>query len=61
MVLQNVKVLGMDLNVDPTTTQSAVAHTATLEVTVQDAQRLAVAQPDRHDVAGAAPHRLRPT
>ena len=43
VVLQNVKVLGMDLNVDPTTTQSALAHTATLEVSVQDAQRLAVA------------------
>jgi len=43
VVLQNVKVLGMDLNVDPTTTLSVVSHTATLEVSVQDAQRLAVA------------------
>ncbi|HEX3407946.1 MAG TPA: Flp pilus assembly protein CpaB [Caulobacteraceae bacterium] len=43
VVLQNVKVLGMDLNVDPTSTQSAVAHTATLEVSVLDAQRLSVA------------------
>jgi len=43
VVLQNVKVLGMDLNVDPTSTQSVVAHTATLEVSVQDAQKLAVA------------------
>jgi pilus assembly protein CpaB len=43
VVLQNVKVLGMDLNVDPTTTQSAISHTATLEVSVQDAQKLAVA------------------
>jgi pilus assembly protein CpaB len=43
VVLQNVKVLGMDLNVDPASTQTAVAHTATLEVQVQDAQRLAVA------------------
>ena len=43
VVLQNVKVLGMDLNVDPTSTQSAMAHTATLEVSVQDAQKLAVA------------------
>ena len=43
VVLQNIKVLGMDLNVDPTTTQSIVSHTATLEVSVQDAQRLAVA------------------
>jgi pilus assembly protein CpaB len=43
VVLQNVRVIGMDLNVDPTTTQSAVSHSATLEVSVQDAQRLAVA------------------
>ena len=43
VVLQNVRVLGMDLNVDPTTTTSVVSHTATLEVSVQDAQRLAVA------------------
>jgi pilus assembly protein CpaB len=43
VVLQNIKVLGMDLNVDPTTTQSVISHTATLEVSVQDAQRLAVA------------------
>jgi pilus assembly protein CpaB len=43
VVLQNVRVLGMDLNVDPSTTASAVAHTATLEVNVQDAQKLAVA------------------
>ena len=43
VVLQNVRVLGMDLNVDPTTTQSVVSHTATLEVSVLDAQKLAVA------------------
>jgi len=43
VVLQDVKVLGMDLNVDPTTTTSVVSHTATLEVSVQDAQKLAVA------------------
>jgi pilus assembly protein CpaB len=43
VVLQDVKVLGMDLNVDPTTTASAISHTATLEVSVQDAQKLAVA------------------
>ena len=43
VVLQDVKVLGMDLNIDPTATQSAVAHTATLEVSVLDAQKLAVA------------------
>ncbi|HZZ90062.1 MAG TPA: Flp pilus assembly protein CpaB [Caulobacteraceae bacterium] len=43
VVLQNVKVIGMDLNVDPTTTQSVISHTATLEVSVLDAQKLAVA------------------
>jgi pilus assembly protein CpaB len=43
VVLQNVRVLGMDLNVDPSTTTSVVVHTATLEVNVQDAQKLAVA------------------
>jgi pilus assembly protein CpaB len=43
VVLQNVKIIGMDLNVDPTSTQSAVAHTATLEVSVLDAQKLSVA------------------
>jgi len=43
VVIQDIKVLGVDLNADPTTTQAAYAHTATLEVTVQDAQRLAVA------------------
>jgi len=43
VVLQDVRVLGMDLNADPSSTQAAVAHTATLEVSVQDAQRLAVA------------------
>lgn len=43
VVLQDVKVLGMDLNADPTSTTSVVAHTATLEVSVQDAQKLAIA------------------
>jgi pilus assembly protein CpaB len=43
VVLQDIKVLGLDLNADPTSTQAAVAHTATLEVSVQDAQKLAVA------------------
>lgn len=43
VVLQNVRVLGMDLNADPASVQSAFAHTATLEVNVQDAQKLAVA------------------
>jgi pilus assembly protein CpaB len=43
VLVQDVRVLGMDLNHDPTTTQAMVAHTATLEVSVQDAQKLAVA------------------
>jgi len=43
LVIQNVRVLGMDLNADPNSTKPAVAHTATLEVTVQDAERLALA------------------
>jgi pilus assembly protein CpaB len=43
VLLQNVKILGVDLNADPTTVQAAVAHTATLEVNVQDAQKLSVA------------------
>ncbi len=44
VVLQDVKVLGLDLNADPSSTTAAVAHTATLEVSVLDAQKLAVAQ-----------------
>ncbi|HEY1752639.1 MAG TPA: Flp pilus assembly protein CpaB [Caulobacteraceae bacterium] len=43
VVLQDVKVLGIDLNADPTTTQAAIGHTATLQVDVQSAQKLAVA------------------
>jgi pilus assembly protein CpaB len=43
VVLQNVKILGMDLNIDPTSTTSSVAHTATLEVSVEDAQKLSIA------------------
>ena len=43
IVIQNVRVLGMDLNADPNSTKAAVAHTATLEVTAQDAERLALA------------------
>ena len=43
MVIQNVRVLGMDLNADPNSTKPAVAHTATLEVTAQDSERLALA------------------
>ena len=43
IVSQNIRVLGMDLNADPNSTKAAVAHTATLEVTAQDAERLALA------------------
>ncbi|HEX7759588.1 MAG TPA: Flp pilus assembly protein CpaB [Caulobacteraceae bacterium] len=43
VVIQNVRVLGMDLNADPSSTQAALAHTSTLEVSVEDAQRLALA------------------
>jgi pilus assembly protein CpaB len=43
IVLQDVRVLGMDLNADPSSTQAVVAHTATLEVSAQDAERLALA------------------
>jgi len=43
LVLQDIRVLGMDLNADPTSTQAAVAHTATLEVSVPDVQKLAAA------------------
>jgi pilus assembly protein CpaB len=44
MVIQNVKVLGMDLNADPNSTKPAVAHTATLEVSAQDSERLALSE-----------------
>ena len=43
VVIQNVKVLGMDQNVDPNSTRPSVARTATLEVSMRDAERLALA------------------
>ncbi len=43
LVMQNVRVLGMDLNIDPASSHPAVAHTATLEVSVEDAERLSLA------------------
>ncbi len=43
IVIQNVRVLGMDLNADPNSTKAAVAHTATLEVSALDSERLALA------------------
>ena len=43
LVLQNVRVLGIDLNADPASTKAAVPTNCTLEVTVEDAQKLALA------------------
>ncbi len=43
LVIQNVRILGMDLNVDPASVHPTVAHTATLEVSVEDAERLSLA------------------
>ncbi|MFN3859495.1 MAG: Flp pilus assembly protein CpaB [Caulobacter sp.] len=42
-VLQNVKVLGMDLVADPSAVDKFVPKTATLEVSMEDAAKLAVA------------------
>ncbi|HKT54409.1 MAG TPA: Flp pilus assembly protein CpaB [Caulobacteraceae bacterium] len=42
-VLQDIRVLGMDLNANPTSTQPAIPSTATLEVSMEDAERLALA------------------
>jgi pilus assembly protein CpaB len=43
VVIQNIRVLGVDLNADPTSNKPAMPNTATLEVTMADAQKLAVA------------------
>jgi pilus assembly protein CpaB len=43
VVIQNVRVLGVDLNADLTANKPATPSTATLEVSVSDAQKLAVA------------------
>jgi pilus assembly protein CpaB len=43
VVGENLRVLGMDLNANPSSSQPAVARTATLEVTAQDAVKLALA------------------
>jgi pilus assembly protein CpaB len=43
VVIQNVRVLGTDLNADPSSTEAAERKTATLEVAVDHAQKLAVA------------------
>ena len=41
VISQNLKVLGMDQNANPSSTQPTVARTATLEVQVEDALKLA--------------------
>jgi pilus assembly protein CpaB len=43
VVIQNVRVLGVDLNADLTANKPSTPTTATLEVSVADAQKLAVA------------------
>ena len=43
VVTQNIRVLGVDLNADLTSNKPATPSTATLEVSVPDAQKLAVA------------------
>jgi pilus assembly protein CpaB len=43
VVLQDVRVLAIDLNADPASNKPATPSTATLEVSVEDGQRLAVA------------------
>jgi pilus assembly protein CpaB len=43
VVVQNARVLGMDLNADPTTLKPASPNTATIEVSVEDAQKLSLA------------------
>lgn len=43
VVVQNTRVLGVDLNADPTSEKPARPSTATLEVSVEDAQKLSVA------------------
>jgi pilus assembly protein CpaB len=43
IIIQNLKVLGMDQNANPSSTAPSVSHTATLEVGVVDALKLATA------------------
>ena len=43
VVVQNARVLGVDLNADPTSDKPATPSTATLEVSMQDSQKLSVA------------------
>jgi len=43
VVVQNARVLGVDLNADPTSNKPASPNTATVEVSVQDSQKLSIA------------------
>jgi pilus assembly protein CpaB len=43
IVLQNIRLLGIDLNVDPASVQTKVSSTATVEVTMEEAQKLSIA------------------
>lgn len=43
VVVQNARVLGVDLNADPTSDKPASPNTATIEVSVEDSQKLSVA------------------
>jgi pilus assembly protein CpaB len=43
VVIQNVRVLGVDLNANPTSTEPSAPKTTTLEVSMEDAQKLAMA------------------
>ena len=43
VVLQNVRLLGVDLNADPSSATPAAPRSATLEVSMEDAQRLSMA------------------
>jgi pilus assembly protein CpaB len=56
VVIQNVRLLGVGLNADPTSNKPETAATATLEVSVRDAQKLAMA-----GQLGALSLALRPT
>lgn len=43
VVIQNTRVLGVDLNADPTSNKPASPDTATLEVSIEDSQKLSMA------------------
>lgn len=43
VVVQNARVLGVDLNADPTSNKPATPNTATIEVSVEDSQKLSIA------------------